>query len=93
MIVNEFASNAFKHAFGNRDSGLIHFAITMDGPDCATLSCSDNGGGMDDPDAAGTGLGMRIIEASAQQLGGQAVTTTDCEGTRTAILIALSDTA
>ena len=93
VIVNEFASNAFKHAFGNRDSGLIHFAITMDGPDCATLSCSDNGGGMDDPDAAGTGLGMRIIEASAQQLGGQAVTTTDCEGTRTAILIALSDAA
>lgn len=72
MIVNEAIANAAKYAFEGRDKGALDIIGKIDG-DSYVLTCVDDGG----PPAAGgvqtivgTGLGMRIMQAAAQQLGG-----------------------
>ena len=91
VILNEFASNAYKHAFEGQVGGVIRFEIAQDGPDHAWLDCSDNGRGIDLASPRHEGLGLRIIEASAQQLGGVAETSADAGGTRTRVRIDLED--
>ena len=87
VILNEFATNAFKHAFSSMAQGQIRFTLS-DQPDHGLrLICSDNGGGIDGQIAGDPGLGLRIIEASAHQLGGKAVTISGAEGTTTTVTI------
>ena len=87
VILNEFAANAFKHAFPDGRSGIIRFALAPDGPEHAVLACMDDGIGIADTSSAAAGLGLKIIEASAQQLGGLPDTTTSHAGTTTLIRI------
>ncbi|SFI20926.1 histidine kinase dimerization/phosphoacceptor domain -containing protein [Jannaschia pohangensis] len=67
MLANEMISNACKHAFPNGGPGRI----VLQGVQTGTryrLSCDDDGGGgavVGEP-----GLGRRIMEASALQVGG-----------------------
>ncbi|GGE43204.1 sensor histidine kinase [Primorskyibacter flagellatus] len=89
IILNEFASNAFKHAFDEDQIGVIRITIEPDGPGYVLLTCADNGRGIDKGDNSGSGLGMRIIAASAEQLGGTSETTTGPLGTTTKVRIAL----
>ncbi|EAQ03769.1 sensor histidine kinase [Pseudooceanicola batsensis HTCC2597] len=91
VILNEFATNSAKHAFEAGGQGLIRFVIDRDGEDHVILTCSDNGRGMSSTSPRRGGLGLRIIEASAQQLGGPARIESDERGTVTTIRIALSD--
>ena len=70
---------------------MIRFEIAQDGPDHAWLDCSDNGRGINLDGPRHEGLGLRIIEASAQQLGGVAETSADAGGTRTRVRIDLED--
>lgn len=78
LIVNEIASNAFKHAFPDGRAGTIK--ITLERPlqgNEAVLTATDDGVGMADTPSGGMGLGTRLIAGLAQQLGGQIVTTRD----------------
>ncbi|WGH78830.1 histidine kinase dimerization/phosphoacceptor domain -containing protein [Jannaschia ovalis] len=71
VLVNELASNAFKHAFPNGRGGHIRFRGEVVEGDRYRLTCVDDGIG-----AAGTGdgdkpgLGQRIMRATASQLDG-----------------------
>lgn len=88
VILNEFASNAFKHAFASDQQGVITFSLdTADGAS-AVLGCSDNGRGIDADSSRERGLGFTIMEASARHLGGQAETESGPSGTSIRITIA-----
>lgn len=70
VIVNELVSNACKYAFGTGGTGTIRIELAADGPGYA-LTVSDDGKGFDGAaPAVGSGLGMRIVKAVAQSLGG-----------------------
>lgn len=78
LLVNELVANAFKHAFPGGRHGTVRIEGERDGGDYILRIC-DDGAGMrlraqpssldSEPGAeAGTGLGMRILAALAQQL-------------------------
>ena len=70
MIVNEAMTNAAKYAYQGRKRGAFNLSgESRDG--FYHLSCIDDGPGIPDTDPSGTGLGMRILTAAAQQLGGE----------------------
>jgi len=71
VVVNEFATNAIKHAFPDGRIGTIGFVLSRVTPSLARLTCSDNGIGLAEKARANaTGFGLRILEASALQIGG-----------------------
>ena len=71
MIVNEAIANAAKYAFADRQAGVFRVTGRIE-QDTYLLICADDGGADSDAQAvAGTGLGMRNLQAAAQQLGGQ----------------------
>ena len=73
MIVNEAMTNAAKYAYEGRKRGTFELrGERKDG--FYHLSCIDDGPGIPNNQTAGTGLGMRILLAAAQQLGGELVT-------------------
>ncbi len=72
LIINELISNAFKHAFPDRDKGLIRIALEHTGNGSYVLSVSDDGIGIDgsfSPESANS-LGMRIVYKLIQQIEG-----------------------
>ena len=86
MLANEFVANALKYAFPDGRSGRIDLTGRREG-DTYRLAFRDNGIGLPDADhtepvTGSSGLGMRIIDASASQLGGRAVFDGDDRGTR-----------
>ena len=69
IVLNEFATNSFKHAFPENRAGLISF--TVRNGDMIHLICKDDGVGMDGTvEKVTSGLGMKIIEAVTTQVGG-----------------------
>lgn len=72
LMVSELVTNSLKHAFGDRDSGIITLVLTTAGDDMLELSVSDNGIGLPpDHDPNGNkGLGTMIIGGLADQLSG-----------------------
>lgn len=71
LIVSEVVSNALKHAFGDGRKGLIRIALKRIGSGQAVLSIADDGEGFV-PDESRPGLGLRLVQAFAQQLDGEA---------------------
>ena len=72
LLLNEFYTNSIKHAFADRGHGQISVRVTRMAPDRAMLGYRDDGAGVADGDAAGVeGLGSRVIDALASQLGGR----------------------
>jgi len=73
LIVAEAVTNAFKHAFGDREAAQITLTVRRQGLDDVEVEVRDDGDGF--PDLAATerpgGLGARLIEALADQLRGQ----------------------
>jgi PAS domain S-box-containing protein len=69
MIVSELITNAYKHAFIGRNVGeiVVNFEVCS-GKRC--IEVSDNGIGMDTDKIDENSLGMSIIEAFTEQLGG-----------------------
>ncbi len=70
-LINEFAANSFKHGFPDGRAGTVRISLKRGADGTAVLSCADDGvgmavGGLFD----GAGLGMKIADAAAQQLGG-----------------------
>src|SRR5690606_33413678 len=75
LIVNEFIVNSFKHAFPD-GSGSVRMTLRPQGPGKAQVRLSDDGVGFDPSAlprqaAAGSGLGLKLIEALARQIEGQ----------------------
>ncbi len=69
VIVSEFATNSFKHAFPDGRAGSIRLTGRKTAPDRYTLICADDGVGIP-KDIVSDGLGIMIIESAASQLGG-----------------------
>jgi two-component sensor histidine kinase len=70
LIVNELVTNSLKHAFDAEDGGVIRVAFTTDSDQSqALLVIQDNGRGMGSSREGG--LGRKLIDAFANQLGGQ----------------------
>jgi two-component system response regulator len=68
LIVNELVTNAIKHGFAKGGDGRIEVSFTLDGPE-AELRVTDNGRGLGDDGSAKQGLGRRLVQALAIQLG------------------------
>jgi len=72
LILNELATNAFKHAFCGRDNGEIHIKLETDRNGEIWLRFADNGRGFDAPLRweSVDSLGLRLVRMLTQQLGG-----------------------
>ncbi|MBY6090423.1 histidine kinase dimerization/phosphoacceptor domain -containing protein [Maritimibacter alkaliphilus] len=90
-ILNEFGTNAIKHAFPDNRPGVVSFELRSLGGGMAQLSCSDDGVGMPEGADDGQGLGLKVLRASAQQLGGDPVLETGPAGTRVSVVFPVSD--
>ncbi|MEQ3626459.1 MAG: histidine kinase dimerization/phosphoacceptor domain -containing protein [Celeribacter sp.] len=72
VIVNEFTTNSFKHAFPDGQPGEIRVTTELGEDGIAQLICADNGAGLKTDSDGHNSLGLRIIDASASQIGGTA---------------------
>ncbi len=79
IIVNEFATNSFKHAFPDGQDGRIEFHGRQERPGQFRLTCRDDGVGLD-PSRSASGLGMSIIESAVESLGGDKTVTSAGRG-------------
>ena len=72
LLVTELVTNSLKHAFAE-DGGTIALKLEQLDPQRLSLTVSDNGRGMPETisDTASKGLGTRIVQALAAQLGGE----------------------
>jgi two-component sensor histidine kinase len=68
LIVNEFLTNSFKHAFRDR-GGVLTVRLSHDDR-VATLALADDGPGM--PEEPQTGLGLKLIDLLCRQLDAEA---------------------
>jgi two-component sensor histidine kinase len=72
VIVSEFVMNAFKHAFPAGREGWVKISLRIVSDGLLELRCADNGVGVGAAKREdSSGLGLRIIAASAAQLGGE----------------------
>ena len=68
IVVNEFTTNSFKHAFPDDREGHIEIVGRQTEPGTFRLSCRDDGVGATDP---GAGLGLAIIDSAVESLSGE----------------------
>lgn len=72
LLVTEAITNAYKHAFSERDGGHIRLEVMRESPATLVLRVQDDGGGMGiDAGSDSDGLGKSLIEAFARQLRGE----------------------
>lgn len=73
LILNELATNAFKHAFRGRDSGEIQIKLQTVPRGEIRLRFADNGRGFAAPSSweSADSLGLRLLRMLTRQLGGQ----------------------
>jgi two-component sensor histidine kinase len=71
LIVTELISNALEHGFSGRAKGTIKIDLSATGAE-QILTISDDGNGLPDDFSleAASGLGLRIVQALAQQIEG-----------------------
>ena len=83
LIVNELVTNAFKHAFRERQEGQVWLNFHKDSQNQIVLTVKDNGVGLP-PDLNfqdTESLGMQLICTLTKQLEGR-ITVENCHGTR-----------
>ena len=73
LLVTEAITNAYKHAFNERDGGHINVQVTRESPATLLLRIRDDGAGFDIAASAQdtSGLGRSLIEAFVRQLRGE----------------------
>ena len=85
LVVTELVINALKHAFPDGRPGHVVVGYAATGGDW-TLSVSDDGVGMnEDPERSVAGLGTRIVQALAKQLGAEILVEDAAPGTRVSL--------
>lgn len=72
LLINELATNAIKHAFGNHQSPEFSLKIAREG-NHVRLSVSDNGPGYSLQMSKGKGFGIRLMELLLRKLKGTVV--------------------
>lgn len=83
LLVTEAITNAYKHAFNERDGGHISVQVLRESPTQLLLRIRDDGTGFDPAASTSqdhTGLGRSLIEAFVRQLRGELEVRSD-EGT------------
>jgi two-component sensor histidine kinase len=86
IIVNELVTNAIKHAFGGREAGRVSVIGRSGNP--FELTVSDDGHGIHASRADGhSGLGSKLVESFARQLGAQHQVMSSAQGTTHRLLI------
>jgi two-component sensor histidine kinase len=86
LIVNELVTNAIKYAFPpNTRKGTILVTFKRE-PAGLRLTVADDGKGVD-PQRADSGLGSRLVEGFAQQLGAQLERESGSRGTTVRLLL------
>ncbi|MEM8653497.1 MAG: histidine kinase dimerization/phosphoacceptor domain -containing protein [Pseudomonadota bacterium] len=90
IVLNEWVTNAYKHAFPNGRQGLIKVTVTDLGSGAAQLEVADDGCGttVDTPKRS-SGLGTQITDAVAQSLEGTLTADANAFGTRHRLLFAV----
>ncbi len=91
LIVNELVTNALKHAFAPGSEGLVTVDFRAEGEDCR-LQVADNGSGLAGDRQDGDSLGMSLIAALVDQLGGR-MDITGSGGTTFTIMFPQKDVA
>ncbi|MCK6448260.1 MAG: HAMP domain-containing protein [Planctomycetes bacterium] len=74
LIVNELVTNAFKHAFANRESGRVRIACRRDArgdDESVVLEVADDGRGFGHETEAPRSIGLELVETLVAQLGGR----------------------
>ncbi|SEP71442.1 Two-component sensor histidine kinase, contains HisKA and HATPase domains [Faunimonas pinastri] len=88
VIVAELITNAFKYAFQDRPDGRILVSLKRGDAGDLTIAVADNGVGIIDGDAKGTGLGSTVVRAMSRSVGAEVVTDTGATGTTVSLSIA-----
>jgi two-component sensor histidine kinase len=78
LFVTEAVTNAYKHAFVGRKSGRVLISLKAQTPQDLTLRISDDGVGMSDGAAQGTG--SSLMEAFAMQVEGETWSEVNADG-------------
>jgi chemotaxis protein methyltransferase CheR len=89
LIVNELVTNAVKYAFPGDTKGTVLVTLKRV-PGELRLTVADDGQGVD-PRRADSGLGGRLVEGFAQQLGGQVERESDSQGTTVRLILPSPD--
>jgi len=85
LIVNELVTNAVKYAFPGEAKGTVMVTLKR-GPGELRLTVADDGQGLD-PRRADSGLGGRLVDGFARQLGGQVEWLSDSRGTIVQVIL------
>jgi chemotaxis protein methyltransferase CheR len=89
LIVNELVTNAVKYAFSGETRGTV--AVTLKRiPGALRLTVSDDGKGAD-PQRANSGLGGRLVDTFARQLGGKVERESGLHGTTVRLILPSRD--
>ncbi len=70
LILNEIITNAMKHAFNHTSAPKIYIEIKRKDGDLLQVTIRDNGSGLQDMQKSSDRMGMVLIEALTEQLGG-----------------------
>lgn len=89
LIVNELVMNAIKYAFPNETGGTVIVALKRE-LGGLRLTVADDGGGADFK-SADSGLGGRLVEGFAQQLGGRVERESGDQGTTVRLFLPSPD--
>jgi two-component sensor histidine kinase len=84
-MVNELVTNAVKYAFPDETRGTVLVTLKRV-PGALRLTVADDGQGLD-PRRADSGLGSRLVDGFAQQLGGQVERKSDSQGTTVHLIL------
>ena len=85
LIVNELVTNVVKYGFPGEAKGTVTVTLKRV-PGELRLTVADNGQGLD-PRRADSGLGRRLVDGFAQQLGGQVERKSDSQGTTVHLIL------
>jgi PAS domain S-box-containing protein len=85
LIVNELVTNAVKYAFPDEAKGTIVVTLKRAAEELR-LTVADDGQGLD-PRRADSGLGGRLVDGFAQQLGGHVERRSDSQGTTVHLIL------
>jgi len=70
LVLTELVTNAYKHAFRDRDAGVVAVLLGRDGGGAIVLEVRDDGAGIADPERLWTG-GLGIVRSLLRAVGGE----------------------